>query len=490
MKHTKKLFAVLLSALMLLSCIPFAAGAANEPTDWVEIYTYEDLDDVRYDLTKNYKLMNDIDMTNWVKPGGDYDYYGQGWNPIGSKDIYSNDVFTGVFDGNGHTISGLRMNVTKFPSGTGSTVYFGLFARVSGTVRNLTVAGSIAVSDTNSNNYVGGIAALLISGGLIENCTNIVKLSVTGHVNTNTDYQNYVGGITGFGTGTVQNCRNIASIFTTTDHYGVYWFNNYVSGIVGYSVSMNVYCCMNSGSIGSKNTKGNGMDYVSGIAGYGITKIYNCYNYGEITSNSQKNAGIIYANSQTTVSNCYNIGKISDGYNNYAISNASSTNCFYLKGSGFTSTGAVEKTAAQLKRQIQFTGWDFDTVWTMEGRDDYFYPELRDVALLTPDDLKTPIAGVLTIDGEAAADATLTANRSGLTPTAATVSYSWKVDGTEVARSEQIPITGWNSWNQGIIPEFDHPAGTEVTVGIYVKCQGAGNGAWGKIDDAMINSLR
>ena len=65
-----------------------------------------------------------------------------------------------------------------------------------------------------------------------------------------------------------------------------------------------------------------------------------------------------------------------------------------------------------------------------------------------------------------------------------------KVDGTEVARSEQIPITGWNSWNKGIIPEFDHPAGSEVTVGVYVKCQGAGNGAWGKLDDATLNSLQ
>ena len=64
-----------------------------------------------------------------------------------------------------------------------------------------------------------------------------------------------------------------------------------------------------------------------------------------------------------------------------------------------------------------------------------------------------------------------------------------KVDGTEVARSEQIPITGWNSWNQGIIPFFDHPAGSIVTVGVYVKCQGTGNGAWGKIDDAMLNSV-
>ena len=65
-----------------------------------------------------------------------------------------------------------------------------------------------------------------------------------------------------------------------------------------------------------------------------------------------------------------------------------------------------------------------------------------------------------------------------------------KINGKETARSEQIPITGWNSWNAGIIPEFTHEAGTEVTVGIYVKCQGSGNGAWGKIDDALLNSVQ
>ena len=64
-----------------------------------------------------------------------------------------------------------------------------------------------------------------------------------------------------------------------------------------------------------------------------------------------------------------------------------------------------------------------------------------------------------------------------------------KVNGEEIARSEQIPVTGWKNWHQGIIPAFDCPAGAEVTVGIYVKCGGAGNGAWGKIDDAMLNSV-
>ena len=65
-----------------------------------------------------------------------------------------------------------------------------------------------------------------------------------------------------------------------------------------------------------------------------------------------------------------------------------------------------------------------------------------------------------------------------------------KVNGTEVARSEQIPITGYNDWHTGTIPVFDHPAGSTVTVGIYVKCRGSGSGAWGKIDDAMLNSVQ
>ena len=64
-----------------------------------------------------------------------------------------------------------------------------------------------------------------------------------------------------------------------------------------------------------------------------------------------------------------------------------------------------------------------------------------------------------------------------------------KVDGTEAARSEQIPVTGYNDWHKGIVPAFDHPAGSEVTVGIYVKCRGTGSGAWGKIDDALLNSV-
>ena len=64
-----------------------------------------------------------------------------------------------------------------------------------------------------------------------------------------------------------------------------------------------------------------------------------------------------------------------------------------------------------------------------------------------------------------------------------------KVDG-QTAGTAPMKITSYGNWDTGVIPEFDHPAGTEVIVGVYVKCQGAGNGAWGKIDDAKLNSVR
>ena len=69
--------------------------------------------------------------------------------------------------------------------------------------------------------------------------------------------------------------------------------------------------------------------------------------------------------------------------------------------------------------------------------------------------------------------------------------YSYvKVNGEIVAKSDPMPITGYNNWNAGTTPAFDYPAGAEVTVGVYVKCQGTGNGAWGKIDDCLLNSVK
>ncbi|MDE6107766.1 MAG: glycosyl hydrolase 53 family protein [Oscillospiraceae bacterium] len=63
-----------------------------------------------------------------------------------------------------------------------------------------------------------------------------------------------------------------------------------------------------------------------------------------------------------------------------------------------------------------------------------------------------------------------------------------KINGETVATAP-MTITVYNSWDEGRIENFDVAEGDTVTVGISVKCDGAGNGAWGKIDDAMVNSV-
>lgn len=63
-----------------------------------------------------------------------------------------------------------------------------------------------------------------------------------------------------------------------------------------------------------------------------------------------------------------------------------------------------------------------------------------------------------------------------------------KINGEIVYRAD-MEITVYNSWYTAVIDGIEYAAGDTITVGIYVKCAGAGNGAWGKIDDAMLNSV-
>ena len=61
-----------------------------------------------------------------------------------------------------------------------------------------------------------------------------------------------------------------------------------------------------------------------------------------------------------------------------------------------------------------------------------------------------------------------------------------KINGQIVAR-DTMTINGYGNWDAGEMRGVEYTAGDEISVGIYVKCQGSGNGAWGKIDDAKLN---
>jgi len=64
-----------------------------------------------------------------------------------------------------------------------------------------------------------------------------------------------------------------------------------------------------------------------------------------------------------------------------------------------------------------------------------------------------------------------------------------KVNGETVATAP-MNITSYGNWDTAVTPAFTCTAEDTVVVGVYVKCQGAGNGAWGKIDDALLNSVQ
>ena len=110
---------------------------------------------------------------------------GNGWTPIGS---YGATGFAGVYDGNGHTISGLYVKSTQDG--------LGLFGYVTGgTVKNVV----LSLCDITGNNFVGGIVGY--NNGTIEGCA--VK---NGTIRVSGTYHNG-GGISGMiHGGTVVNC--------------------------------------------------------------------------------------------------------------------------------------------------------------------------------------------------------------------------------------------------------------------------------------------
>ena len=62
-----------------------------------------------------------------------------------------------------------------------------------------------------------------------------------------------------------------------------------------------------------------------------------------------------------------------------------------------------------------------------------------------------------------------------------------KINGEVVQKADGY-ITEWNKWMTMTISPFEYNGTDEIIVGIYVKCGGDGAGAWGKIDDALLNA--
>jgi hypothetical protein len=262
-------------------------GEANNP---YLIYTSCQMNAIGADSNdwdKHFKLMADIDL------GG---YTGTSFNIIGPNYM---TLFTGVFDGNSHTIS----NFTYSSTGTD---YIGLFGYVddpNAKIKNLGLIDPNVNAGTGWN--VGSLVGHL-NNGTITDCN-----SEGGNVSGN----DYVGGLVGDNTGTVSNSYATVSV---SGNYSV-------GGLVGDNYSGTI---SSSYATGSVSGMGNG---VGGLVGGNSGTVSNSYATVSVLGNSYVGGLIGYNSSSGTVSNSYSTGSVSGGtyvgglvgYNSYGtISNS------------------------------------------------------------------------------------------------------------------------------------------------------------------------
>ena len=239
-----KILSVILCAVMMLSATPLGVISAfvssgTVPEGYTGIYDIEDLYLIRYNLEGNYILMADIDMTEATAEGGEWDS-GSGWAPIGET---SSAPFKGIFDGNGHKITGMRIK-------NSSVTYVGLFGYINGgTVKNLRMVNS-DIQDS-SVHYAGTIAGFAYNTTIENIAVDNLKMNV---IRDTFGGEHCFGGIVGYLTGSSSGGGSMIS-------------KSYVSGTITATGSFN---------------------YVGGIVGGGATNLYakitDCYNVAKITA--------------------------------------------------------------------------------------------------------------------------------------------------------------------------------------------------------------
>lgn len=267
------------------------------------------MDEVKYDPNGKYVLTKDVVIEGNFTPVCGLDgMETQSWR----------EPFTGVFDGNYHTVE---------YSIKGSRRYSGLFSWIgeSGTVKNLCVDADIDVDfqsySTEYYAFAGGIAA--INDGTIENC--MCKGSVKLKNEISVAFAAGIAGASGtynMRSGSVKRCFNLASIESRAD-------DSYASGILGSAENdgQTVSYCYNRGTI--RSTGVNGRNTVAGgIISHGRTHSVNCFNAGAILTD--------YPDKQA-------LGGISGYIRDTYSHNFPPENCAWLKAKGCQATWGVGK---------------------------------------------------------------------------------------------------------------------------------------------------
>lgn len=253
------------------------------------------------------------------------------WPVIGILSSNGQRAYTGTFDGQGHTVSGLYI------TSLGGRQKLGLFGVAQDTViENLTVRGSIELTGVKSYDMTAGyiIGGLLGSGEVkdgkgvtIRNCVSQVDISVS-FVNDQkaqrASVSGLVGRLSGSGSHEITDCRNEGRVYTSFEP-GAYYLGGFggdggQGGIVGFiDASARLERCVNTGTVYAGRAAGVG-GIVGNAGANGVTITLNqCANQGAVSNDiggallrKGGTGGIIglAPTGSITVSSCYNTGVV------------------------------------------------------------------------------------------------------------------------------------------------------------------------------------
>ena len=290
------------------TCVNSSLTVDSDSNGLIEIYTLEDLDNVRFNLAgtsrktsqsdtvwrtagcpsivgcRGYELKANIDFsaTKWASNCTGSCVSG-GWIPIGTDST----PFTATFDGKGFEIRNLYINRSQD--------YIGLFGYASGTS---TLIKSIGVVNAyvKGNNGVGGLVGYQYSGSITN---SYVSSSVM-------NGGEYTGGLVG-----LLGNQYSGSIITNSYASGSVSGNSYIGGLVGYQYSSSIITnSYASGSVsGSTNSTGGLVGYQNGGS------ITNNYASGSVSGSSNTGGLVGYLN----------VGSITNSYAGGSVSGSSNT---------------------------------------------------------------------------------------------------------------------------------------------------------------------
>ncbi len=267
-----------------------AMGGADTPfqiasaAQLAELAQYVNAGDATF-VSAHYVLTDDVNLSA----------YGN-WTPIGTI----NQPFAGVFDGQNHVVTGLKIDRSQ-------GVCQGLFGYVSGTddahkaqIKNVAVRDAQIRARTEVGAVVGRYGQF--TQGFVEPLENCAMIGGTIQGTSGSMGQSSsVGGIVGRACGEIQRCYATGNIIGADNaiEYG---------GIVGESFKT-VNACYWTGSLSGM---GSYADDFGGIAGTARGAVTNCYTTGDITGslNNAGTLGSIVGCAMDRVTNCYATGSV------------------------------------------------------------------------------------------------------------------------------------------------------------------------------------